>query len=103
MTIPSGLTGIAAPPRDPGQQLRRMADELEAVFLNQLFQVMRASVPEGEAANPGEQMFTAMLDEKMASEAARRAQRGLGEAVFRQLSRRLPPADPPAPAPGNLP
>jgi Rod binding domain-containing protein len=92
----NGVTGIssgsltAAPP-DNNTQLKRLADELESVFLNQLFQAMRQSVPDGGLgdSSPGEEMFTAMLDEQLAKEAAFKWERGLGEQLYRQLSRRL--------------
>ena len=62
-----------------------------SVFLNQLFQAMRASVPAGGIGepSPGEKMFTAMLDEQLAKEAAFNWERGLGEQIYRQLSRRM--------------
>jgi Rod binding domain-containing protein len=92
----TGVTGINAnalttAPTDNRAQLRRLADELESVFLNQLFQAMRQSVPDGGlgTSSPGEEMFTAMLDEQLAKEAAFKWERGLGEELYRQLSRRL--------------
>lgn len=82
---------LTATAHDNRAQLKRLADELESVFLNQLFQAMRQSVPDGGFAesSPGEEMFTAMLDEQLAREAAFKWERGLGEALYRQLSRRL--------------
>ncbi len=92
----NGVTGINAgglnaAPTDSRVQLKRLADELESVFLNQLFQAMRQSVPDGGLgeSSPGEEMFTAMLDEQLAQEAAFKWERGLGEELYRQLSRRL--------------
>jgi flagellar protein FlgJ len=82
----------AAAPRDPRAELRRAAHELESVFLGQLFQAMRATVPKSGLleASPGQEIFTSMLDDQVAVEAARRMQRGLGEVLYRQLARRLP-------------
>lgn len=92
------LKGAAAPapaPADPKAaqraKLRTLAHQFEGVFLDQLFQAMRRTVPEGgfiEKA-PGEDMFTSLMDEKIADVAAQRMQRGLGEALYRQLARRL--------------
>jgi flagellar protein FlgJ len=85
----------AAPPRDARAQIRKMAHELEGVFLNQLFQAMRASVPQGgfiEAA-PGQELFTSLLDERLAGQAAGRTQGSIGEALYRQMVRRLPPEE----------
>ena len=82
---PAGLTGTRA-------KVYQLAHDLEGVFLNQLFQAMRQSVPQdgaiGEA--PGQEMFTQLFDEKLANEASRHMTRGIGEALYRQLSARLP-------------
>jgi len=68
-----------------------MCDEFEAVFLRQVFQAMRETEMDGGLLrhSPGEEMFTSLLDDRLASEAARRSQRGIGEALYRQLSRKL--------------
>ena len=78
---------------DARAQLRQVSRELEAVFLTQLLQAMRESVPDGGVTerSAGEQMFTSMLDEKIAQAGASRDGRGISEALYRQLSRLLPP------------
>jgi flagellar protein FlgJ len=82
---------VHRPTRD---EVRRLSHELEAVFVNQLFQAMRASVPQDDLVGhvPGQEMFTAIMDERLASEAAQRMRGGLGESLYRQLARRLPQA-----------
>ena len=82
-----------ATPRDPRAQLRHLAHQLEGVFLQQLFQAMRQSVPQGGAIapEPGNDLYNGLFDEAMASQAADRMQRGIGEALYRQMSRHLPP------------
>lgn len=102
---PRPLNG--APPRDDLAQLRKVATQLEGVFMAQLFQAMRQSVPDSGLMenSPGEKLFTSMLDDQLAQVSASRMQRGLADALFRQLSRRLqqtqapsaPEALPPAP------
>jgi flagellar protein FlgJ len=96
-----GPAGLAAAPRpDPHVKLRRIAHQLEGVFVNQLFKAMRASVPQDglfEAA-PGQELFTYLLDERLASQAAERMKGGLGDALYRQMARRLPP-EPTPPTP----
>ena len=86
---PAAVGGAAKP--DSRAQVRRLAHQLEGVFLDQLFQAMRASVPQGGAidAAPGQEMFTQMFDERVAAEAANHMSRGLGEALYRQLAARL--------------
>lgn len=89
----AGVSLAGSPPRNERAQLRRMSQELEGVFLYQLFEAMRATVPQGGLTTPsaGQQMFDSLLDQTLASQAARKMQRGLGEALYRQLSRGLPP------------
>jgi len=86
-----GKHGVTAAPSNNHAKLRQLATELESVFLNQLFQAMRQSVPDGGLGetSPGEEMFTAMLDEQLAQEAAAKWERGIGEELYKQLSRRL--------------
>ena len=90
----------AVVPREPRAELRKLAHQLEGVFLAQLFQAMRSSVPDsGLTENaPGKETFVALFDEHVANEASARLQRGLGEALYRQISRRLaaPPGSEPA-------
>jgi flagellar protein FlgJ len=93
----SGVGGIGGAPKpDSREQVRQLAHQLEGVFLNQLFQAMRASVPQdGELGSaPGQEMFTQMFDERVAAEAANHMSRGLGDALYRQLAARLPAPGP---------
>ncbi len=81
----------APPPRDERAELRRLSNELEAVFIRQLFQALRESnIQSGllEKA-PGDDFYNSVLDDHLASEAAARMQRGIGDALYRQLSGRL--------------
>jgi Rod binding domain-containing protein len=82
----------APPPPDARAQLRHAAHALEGLFLNQLFQAMRETVPEdqGLAAAPGQGMIQSLMDERLADTAAQRMEHGIGEALYRQLARRLP-------------
>jgi flagellar protein FlgJ len=78
-------------PATPHEKLRQLSKDLEGVFLGQLFQAMRQTVPQGEDADPGRETFTAMLDDTLAREAAQGMRGGVSEALYRQLSRHLPP------------
>ena len=86
----SAASGMSVP-RNDHAQLRKLAKDLESVFLNQLFQAMRASVPDSGLieSSSGQDMFTAMMDEHLAREAAYRLDSKLSEALYRQLSRHL--------------
>lgn len=86
----AGTAGV--PPRDDRAELRKLAHELEGLFVNQLFQAMRASVSStglSGQSDPGQELFTSMLDQSMAQEAARHMNRGIADALYRQLVRRL--------------
>ncbi len=100
MTLPVGGVG-GVPGADPHAALRAAARQLEGVFQAQLFQAMRATVPEGGVfeTSMGEELFTAMRDQVIAEQAAGRSDRGLAEAIYRQLSRHL--AAGPTEATGN--
>lgn len=82
-------------------KLRKAAHDLEAVFVNELFKAMRETVPQDGilSQDPGQEMFTGVLDQRLADVYGERAQGGLGEALYRQLSRRLPDAGPATGAP----
>lgn len=83
---------------DP-ERLRRASRQLEGVFVEQLFKSMRSTVPEGgvAAGGAGEEMFTAMMDQHVAEQATAHWERGLGEALYRQLRAALsgPSGEPP--------
>jgi Rod binding domain-containing protein len=82
-------------------RLRRMCHEMEGLFVRELLSAMRKTAPqEGVIGNSqGEAMFTSLLDDALANRAAERTVRGIGEAMYRQLSRALPAE----PAPGTAP
>ena len=102
------MTSISTPrsvaPAAPSaneEKLRRATQELEGVFVQELFKAMRETVPEGGIVDggPGEDMFSSMMDQTISAEAASGWERGLGAALYRQLQPMLsgaaaaPPAD----------
>ena len=79
------------PVDDERAKLRKASHQLEGIFLAHLFQAMRETVPQAESPDAaGREMFTSLLDDELASRAADQMHRGLGEALYRQLSRHLP-------------
>lgn len=87
-------TTMPQPAGDPRAALRTASHEFEAAFLRQMLTAMRASVPHEDltgANNPGEDMYTSMLDDRLASVAATRSHGGLGDAMYRQLATHLLP------------
>lgn len=91
--------GLAAVrPTLKNDRLWQAAHDLEGVFLTQLFQAMRSTVPQDEgflASSSSEDMFSAMLDEMLGKMAAERLEGGMGDALYRQLSRRIGAPEPP--------
>lgn len=100
----SGVDGVelrqwlgAMPPQDREVALRQVCNQLEGVFLRQLIENMRAGARgEGllESSSAGEEIFTSLLDDHLADVAAQRMKHGIGEALYRQLSRQLAMEDP---------
>jgi flagellar protein FlgJ len=103
----NGIEASARPAASSATQvdarLQRVCREMEAVFLRQLFQVMRESTQESGLMeeSSGQDTFTALLDDQVASEAAQRMERGLGDALYRQISRRMALLESPASAEGK--
>ncbi len=83
---------IGAAPPDAHARLQQAAEDLEAVFINELFKAMRATAPSQGilTQDPGQELFTGMLDERLSRIHAERAHSELSQALYRQLSRRLP-------------
>ncbi len=93
MTPPLRGVPVTNEAANPHAALRAVARQLEGVFQAQLFQAMRATVPQGGVfeTSMGEELFTAMRDQVLAEQAAGQSERGLAEAIYRQLSRHLAP------------
>ncbi len=74
-------------------RLRAAAQLLEGQFYQNLFSAMRDTVPEGglTSGGAGEEMFTSLLDQRMADAAAARQETGLSRALYRVFAARLGP------------
>lgn len=78
--------------------LKKSAEALEGLFVQQLFTAMRAGIPTDGLTErgPGEDLFNSMLDQTMAEDLATRSTgpRDLSLSLFEALRDRLgPPAD----------
>lgn len=74
-------------------KLLKAAQQLEGVFVQQLYKAMRDTVPQQEgivSGGAGEDIFTGLLDQHLAAETPKHWQTGLSDALYRQLSRGLP-------------
>ena len=86
----NGGAGVGGPGGRNGEhdRLRSVAHQFEGIFVAQLFREMRATIPEDEAV-PGQDMYTGLMDDALAGQAAERSAHGLGEALYRQLAARF--------------
>ncbi len=73
------------------QRLKEACRELEAVFLNMVFERMRATVIRGGFIEKslGEDIFTSMLDDELAREMSKGGGTGIASVLFRQLSKNI--------------
>jgi len=85
----------AATPTPEEQRLRAATKQLESVFVQQLFKAMRDTVPQDGLTDggAGEDIFTGLMDEKVAAHVPEQWQRGIGESLYRQLREALPRAN----------
>lgn len=73
---------------DSDNKLRETAKQLEGLFVQQLFKVMRETVPQQDgivSGGAGEDIFTGLMDEHLAAETPNQLGSGLAEALYRQL------------------
>lgn len=100
--VDSAPVGRAAAPEGHRPELARACAEFEALFLQQLFRQMRATVPretpEGGSAG---QIYGEMRDAEVARSLSRGRGIGLADVLYRQMVRRLADAGESAPADGR--
>jgi flagellar protein FlgJ len=67
-----GAVHVTSTEHEKAQRLAKACADFEAIFVEQLFKTMRASVPESGLMNGGraEEIYTAMLDQQIAQEMA---------------------------------
>lgn len=111
--LPAAATDVSrtgtprAFPDDRDAALRKAADGMEAIFMQQLLKAMRDTVPADGGIVPrgqGEELFTGLMDERIAADTSAQWKRGLGDAIYRALRHRAglapePPVVPPSPDP----
>lgn len=71
--------------QSPEERLKEATTLFESAFYQELFKVMRETVPEGSTSGSGEEVFTSMLDEHVAGKAAAQQDDGLAAALYRQF------------------
>ena len=92
ITSPSPATQAPTPEE---QKLRAATKQLEGVFVQQLFKAMRDTVPQDglTSGGAGEDIFTGLMDEKVAAQVPQQWAHGIGESLYRQLRAALPHAN----------
>jgi flagellar protein FlgJ len=82
----------AGPSQDA--KLRQSAQHLEGIFVQEMYKAMRETIPSDGpfGGGSGEQMFTGMLDGKIAADTPARWQHGLSDAIYKSLRHALPGA-----------
>ncbi|HWR61423.1 MAG TPA: rod-binding protein [Clostridia bacterium] len=73
------------------QKLKKVCSDLEAVFINMMFKQMRNTVQKSELMGGGyaEEMYEDMLYEKYAEEASKNKGIGIGDILYKQLSKNM--------------
>ncbi len=94
MNVVAAAPGSTPPLSPAREKLRQTARQLESVFVDQLFKVMRSTVGDNPLIKQGagEQMFTDMLDQRLSERAPIEwsGSHSIADALYRQLSRNLP-------------
>ncbi|MCU0648092.1 MAG: rod-binding protein [Gemmatimonadaceae bacterium] len=93
-TLPTASTAqpTAPTPARNADKLKDVAQQLESVFVEQLFKAMRATVPQQDGivtASAGEEIFTGLMDQHLAAETPTQWSSGIADALYRQLKPRL--------------
>ena len=73
---------------DSEKEMEKVARDFESVFINKLFESMRKGIPKsGLFDSSALDMFQSMTDQEMAKKMAERKGMGIGEMVYKDLSR----------------
>jgi peptidoglycan hydrolase FlgJ len=96
MTIPRITQTSADPMPTEDRALRKAAHEMESLFVQQLYKAMRETIPADGGLverTQGEDLFSGLMDERVAAETGSRWQRGLSDAIYGALRRISSPHD----------
>ena len=78
------------PGKNQEKELRKACADFEAIFIQKLWQQMRATVPkEGYLHSKEEDMYMSLYDQALAEKLAQRGGIGLGDLLYSQLQKRL--------------
>lgn len=75
--------------KDEGAAMRKVAEQFEAHFIQQMMQTMRAAVEKSDLVDTGSaDMFQDMMDKEVATQMASRSSMGLADMIMRQWEQR---------------
>lgn len=83
-------SSATSPADSSSAKLKKSAQQLEGMFVQQLYKAMRDTVPQQEgivSGGAGEDIFTGLMDQHLAAETPKHWVGGLSDALVRQLSR----------------
>jgi flagellar protein FlgJ len=85
--IPGTTPGTATGSAPAEERLRAATKQMEGVFVQELFKAMRETVPKDGLTDggSGEDIFTGLMDEKIAAHVPDHWERGIGDSLYRQL------------------
>jgi Rod binding domain-containing protein len=73
---------------DSEKDMEKVARDFESIFVNKLFESMRKGVPKsGLLDSSAMKMYQSMMDQEMAKNMSKRKGMGIGEMVYKDLSR----------------
>ena len=93
VTTPALIVTTTAPLSADEKKLRKSANDLQGLFVAQMFKAMRDTVPEDDGAvsgGSGEEIFTGLMDEHIAADTPSQWSGGFSDALYRQLRSALP-------------
>lgn len=70
------------------KDMEKVARDFESVFVNKLFETMRKAIPKSDLLNSSAiEMYQSLMDQEMAKKMSERKGMGLGEMVYKDLSK----------------
>jgi flagellar protein FlgJ len=69
------------------EKLKKVCVEIESLFISQLLQFMRRTVPQGGlwGKGPGKDIYETLFDQELSKSLAKRGGLGLGNLVYKQM------------------
>lgn len=73
------------------KELKKACNDFEGIMLSMMYKEMKATVPKSEfiPEDSGTDIFNSMLDDKLMEEASKGRNLGLGDLLYKQLSKSL--------------